>query len=261
MAHNREVQRDGDRNSEHFQKAREAVDKALDIDPNESLAYTALCNRQLFSEWNYPASDEACRRAVELDPTSSFALSEYAVVLTSNGQFGEAFDQLKKAMETEPTSFRSQAFYANALYLARRYQEAEAHYKDLVELKPDRPATYSWLVRVCEAQGKEAEAFEWTVRLLVAADKGAEAIQRYKAAYRNSGYRGALLERINIGTLPIHAYVQLGDKDKAFEALEQRYGRHDYNLIVYGRVDPLLDPLRSDPRWTDLVRRVEAGGN
>jgi hypothetical protein len=145
--------------------------------------------------------------------------------------------------------------------MARRYPEAEVQYKKVVDIKPDRKATYSWLVQVMELQGKEAEAVEWTVKLMAVENKGEEAIQRYKAAYESGGYRAALLERINSGLLKGHAYFLLGDKDKQFEGLEKQYQRHGYHLAVFGIVDPQFDPLRSDPRWADLVRRVEAGGN
>jgi len=250
-----------DRDGEDYRKALEAAEKALSIDPNESLAYTALCHVRLFYEWNYAEAEEAGRHAVELDPTSPFARSEYATVLMSRGRFDEGIDHFRKAIEMDPTSFRVQTQYANKLFVARHYEEAEAQYKRLVDLKPDRTATYSWLIRVMEAQGKEAEAFDWTVKLMTDENKGDEAIQRYKAAYQNSGYRGALPERINLGIMKVHAYVYLGNKDKAFETLEENYRRHHYSLAVGGIVDPLYDSLRSDPRWADLVKRVEAGGN
>ena len=257
MAHNYAALPEPNRDSEHHQKAREAVDRARSIDPNESLVYSALCHQRLFDDWNYAAAEQAGRRAVELDPASAFARSEYATVLTSRGRNDEAIDHLKKAMEMAPASFRVQASYANTLFMARRYQEAETQYKAMVDLKPDRSATYSWLIRVMEAQNKETEAVDWTVKLMIALNKGDEAIQRYKDAYESSGYRGALLERVNSGIMPVHAYVYLGDRDKAFAALEENYRRRNYNLAVYGIVDPVYDPLRGDPRWADLISRIQ----
>jgi tetratricopeptide (TPR) repeat protein len=245
------------RDSEHYRKAHEALDKALSLDPNEPLAHAALCHQRLFDDWNYSGAEEAGLRAIELDPGSSFAHSEYAVVLTSRERFAEAFDHLRKAMETDPTSFRILAYYANTLFMARRYREAEEQYRNLIDLKPDREATYSWLIRIAEVQGKEAEAFEWTVKDMIALGKGEEAVQRYKTAYETSGYRGAVLERINQKIMPVHGYVYLGDKDNAFAAMEENYKKRNYYLGVFGMVDPTYDSLRSDPRWADMVRRIK----
>lgn len=257
LAHSYAALPETDRNSEHHRKAREALETALYLDPNEALAYSVLCHQRLFDDWDYSGAEEAGRHAVELDPTSPFARSEYAAVLTSRGRDAEALDQLKTAMDMQPTSFRILSYYANALFMARRYDEASEQYKRLIDLKPDRTATYSWLIRVMEVQGRDEEAFETTVKLMSLSGKGDDAIQRYTAAYQSSGYRGALLERINLEIMKVHAYVALGDKDHAFEALEDNYKKRNYYLAVFGVVDPLYDPLRGDPRWADLLQRIQ----
>jgi serine/threonine-protein kinase len=197
-----------------------------------------------------------------LDATSAIARQAYSVLLVSQRRGDEAVAQLKVAMELEPSSHRTQDFYADFLFLSRRYDEAVAQFKTVVAMKPDKISTYQWFVRTLEAQGNEAEAYEWFMKSLVAGKQSEEMIQKFRTAYETSGYRGVLLERIatvdkEIGFRKAGAYARLGDKDKAFEVLEQMYQKRVWSIAVLVPVDPQLDPIRDDPRYDDLIRRIE----
>ncbi len=250
------------RNDEDFTKANEAIRNALTINPDQSEAYTALCHLRGHSEWDAAGAEEACLRAIELDSTSAIARQTYSLLLGSRGRADESFAQVKIVMELEPASYINQVYYANLLYFARRLDEAVAQYRTVVDLKPERVATYNWFVRALEAQGKESEAFEWFIKSLIVEKKDDETIRRFKTAYESFGYKGVLLERIK--TLDRDSpfrkaglFARIGDKDKAFEMLEESYKERSWQMAILLPIEPQLDPIRNDPRYEDLLRRVE----
>ena len=251
--------------AEHYQRSMEAIEKALAIDPNLSEAYSALCNYKNTYEYNVVGAETACKRAVELDPKSPVAHKTYAKFLYSRGRFDEAIVEIKAAIDIQPVSYRNQQIYALTLYYARRYEEAEAQFKRLIELNPNQTNfVQGRLVKVLEQQGKDSEAFEYLVRSLISQKADKETLERYKTAFRTSGWRGAVMEQIKTAeSNPDPGYFQLacmhakiGNKDKAFEYLEKAFGERSFQISVL-QVEPQFDALRSDPRFADLTRRVE----
>jgi tetratricopeptide (TPR) repeat protein len=246
---------------EEYQKSIEAINKALSLDPNVSEAYTALCETKYQYEWDFAGAERACQRALELNHNSSLAHNNYARFLISYQQrHDEAIAEIKTAIDLDPTSFHNQRVYANTLYLSRRYDEAIAQYKRLMQMNEENDFTYQWLIRTLEMQGKEAEAFEWLMKSPSMQKKDDKTIQLFKTAYQTSGWAGVLRERDKTsgeGNFFRRAgwNARLGDKDKAFEYLEKAYQQRN-PLLSLLQVEPTFDPLRDDPRFDELVRRV-----
>ncbi len=120
--------------------------------------------------------------------------------------------------------------------------------------------TYQWLIRTLEMQGKEAEAFEWLMKSPSMQKKDDKTIQLFKTAYQTSGWAGVLRERDKTpgeGNFFRRAgwSARLGDKDKAFEYLEKAYQQRN-PLLHLLQVEPTFDPLRDDPRYDELLKRV-----
>ena len=247
---------------ERYQKSMEAINKALAIDPSNAAAYSALCDNKFRYEYDFPAAETACRRAVELKPDSPDTHKAFTLFLYSRGRFDEAINEIRKAIELQPVSYRNQQIYGLTLFYARRFPEAEVQFVRLLELNPDHPFILLQLVNICEQQGKKAEAFDYFIRWLTATKSDAAIIERFKAAYAKSGWHGFTLKRIKMdvhGSSPFGLaclYASVGDKDKAFDSLETAYRNRSFKMAVL-EVTPQLDPLRHDPRYQDLVRRVE----
>ena len=249
---------------EHYQRGMEAIAKALAIDPNLPAAFTAQCNFKNRYEYNAVEAETACKHALELDSNSPVAHKIYANFLYSQGRFDEAVSEINKAMEIQPVSYRNQQIYGLTLFFARRYPEAEAQFKHLLDLNPKHNYINKQLVTILELQGKESEAFGFLIDSLVLDGKDARVIQRYKDIYSKGGWRGVTIERIKTGdveTVPgdfktACLYARLGDKDKAFGFLEKAFRKHSFQIAVL-KVQPQLDSLRDDPRYIDLVQRVE----
>ncbi len=247
---------------EDYQKSMEAINKALALDENVAEAYSTLCENKMYYEYDFAGAESACRRAIELNPNSSLAHQVYTRYLVSRGRFDEAAGEIKTAIDLEPASLLNQTLYGVNLYYARRYSEAVAPFKRVIAMDENFGMAYYWLYVTLAAQGNELEAFELFMKGLAKADEAT--IQAYRAAYQTSGWRGVMQERAKRYEQSNQRYfegvefnAQAGNKDKAFEYLEKSYQRREM-WMAYLQVDPRLDPLRGDPRFVELVRRVES---
>jgi len=253
---------DGDPH-ENYRSSMEAIRKALDIDPNLSEAYSALCYNKNRYEYDAAGAETACKHAGELDPNSPVAHKTYANFLYSRGRFDEAIVEIKRAMELQPVSYRNQQMYALTLYYARRYEEAEQQFKRLIELNPNHSYIHGRLIQVLENQGKESEAFEYLVKMLTIQKADDGEIERLKTAYKASGWYGVVKEQIKTAeaeTKPGNfqlacLYAKISEKDKALEYLEKAFHERSFQIAIL-KVEPQLDSLRSDPRFEELLRRT-----
>lgn len=250
--------------TEQYRKSTDAIEKALAIDPNLSEAYSALCFNKFRYEFDWSGAEIACKRALELDPNSSVGHKVYAAFLYSRGRADESIAQAKKALDLQPLALDHQQTFALALYYARRYEEEEVQWKRLLELNPTHGYIYNRLFTNAAMQGNDNKAFEYLIEKLKLDKADSETVERFRAAYAESGLRGVTMERIKrpeleVGSGPFNVaflYASVGDKDKAFENLEKAYQERNHRIAVL-QVEPQLDPLRDDPRWADLVRRIE----
>ncbi|MCA1623999.1 MAG: tetratricopeptide repeat protein, partial [Acidobacteria bacterium] len=248
---------------EDHQKSMEAINKTLSLDENLSEAHSTLCEEKMYYEYDFAGAEASCKRAVELNPDSSQAHQIYSRYLFSRGRFDEAIAEIKTAIDLEPALLFNHTLYGINFYYARRYPEAVVQFKRVMAMEENFGIAHFWLILTLVAQGNEPEAFEWVMNG-VDFDKADEAtIQVYKRAYQTSGWRGVMQERAKRFEQSDEIYfrgaefnAQAGNKDKAFEYLEKSYQRREM-WMAYLQVDPRLDALRDDPRFAELVRRVE----
>ncbi|HEX6279351.1 MAG TPA: winged helix-turn-helix domain-containing protein [Pyrinomonadaceae bacterium] len=247
-----------------FKISSEAIDKALAIDPNLSEAYAARCMNKKFYERDFAAAERDCKLTVDLDPNSSMAHSVYASFLATRGQFYEALAEIRTAIDLEPAAYQNRRWHANILYFSRRYDEAIPEIRRLIAMNPRDISRHRWLVWSYEYQGKYAEAFDALLGLLVAYERNEATIQMYKAIYESAGWHGVLIEmERDDGGLRFDNYrragmnAQIGNIDRAFELLELAAVERSWTVAFF-RVDPAMDPLKDDPRYPDLVRRIES---
>jgi len=249
--------------TEHYEKSMEAIRGALALDPNLSDAYSAWCFNKSRYEYDFNGAETDCKRALELDPNSAVAHKTYANFLYTRGRFDESIVEIKKAMDLQPVSYRNQQIYGLALYFAGRYGEAEDQFKRLIELNPNHTYIHGRLIKILEAQGKESKALEYLIRVLTSQGEAGKP-QRFSSAYRTGGWRNVVLEQIKAaegGDDPRNFQLacwnaRIGNKDKALEYLEKAYRERSFQMPIL-QVEPQLESLRNDPRFVDLVRRVE----
>jgi DNA-binding winged helix-turn-helix (wHTH) protein/TolB-like protein/Tfp pilus assembly protein PilF len=248
---------------EFYRKSIEAANKALSLEPGLSEAYSALCINRMFYERNVAGAEDVCKQAVDLDPNSATAHAVYAIFLSTRARHDEARAEIRTAMELEPGSYFPRRWHANFLYWAGRYDEAIVEVKGLIKVNPDDISRHRWLMWSYENQGKYPEAFEALSGLLVAYQKDEAAVQRFKSVFETSGWRGVLIELEKEEGLRFNSYrraamnSQIGNRDKAFELLEDAYASRLWEM-AFLQVDPAFDPIRDDPRYAELVKRLES---
>jgi serine/threonine protein kinase/Tfp pilus assembly protein PilF len=256
---------------EEYQKSMQAIGKALALDENLADAHSALCENKMYYEYDFNGAERECKRAIELDSNSSLAHQIYSRFLFGRGRFDESIAEAKTAIDLEPTSLFNQRIYGNSLSFARRYDEAAAQFKRVIAMDPNFSSAYRWLSESLEMQGNYDEAFEWFMKSEEGKkdDKSFQhfddkTVHLFKTAYQTSGWQGVLREQARQfeETEAPYTYrsgvnAQSGNKDKASEYLEKAYQRRELWLSML-KVDPRLDSLRDDPRFDELVKRVES---
>lgn len=249
---------------EEYRQSIDAINKALALDKNLPEAYSALCDNKMYYEYDFDGAERACQRALELDPNSSLAHQVYSRYLNSRGRADEALSEIKTAIELEPTSFHNQRNLGVSLYFARRYEEAAAQFKRVIAMDKNYASTYRWLLFALEMQGNEREAFEWFMKSPQMQNQDEETVRAFQATFQTSGWKGVLSKRLKAFEKSGEVYfqgaaynAQTGNKDKALEYLESSYQRRELWMANL-QVEPMLDSLRDDPRYHELVRRVES---
>ena len=251
--------------NESMPKAKEAALKAISIEPNLPEAQAALGRARMF-DWDWQGAEESFKLAIELNPNYATARHDYGIYLRDMGRFDESLSESKKAEELDPTSATRKSTRGGTLYFARRYDEAIEELGEALELDSNNAIAHFYLGRIYveKAMYEEAAAeYELTIR---AFGKRPELLANLGHVAAVSGRKEdarkviAELEEISKGeyvpsyfTALIH--IGLYEKEQALEFLEKGYREYDLNLMCLG-VDPMLDKLRSHPRFARLLERT-----
>lgn len=251
---------------ENFPKAAAAARKALELDETISDAHRALGSYKLHYEWNWSEAERELKRAMELDPNNDGAYSAYGEYLITIGRFDEAIALRKRASDLAgPSSFPVIANLGNAYHYARRYEEAIKHYQRALELNPRFERGHVAMGMAYVQLGKHEEAIAEIKQAISLRDEirnTAALGYAYAVAGKRAEARKVIDDLVELSkgeyvrTFYIAGiYAALGERDQAFAWLEKAYQDRHPQMTLIG-VDPAFDPLRSDPRFAALLRRV-----
>lgn len=250
-----------------YPRARKAASRALEIDSNTVEAHLALAWIWFAFDWNWSAAEREFQEAVVANPGSSMAHWMYAWFLTCMGREDEARSQIRQALDSDPFNPSVNTCFGEELELWRRPNDALQQYRRTLDRVGDSPGPYHRMAGVYALQGRYDEAVAAERQYLALSGRGPLAVQSLQNAYASSGGKGFWkwrLHRLNEHTrqtgrapsgLLARVYAQLGEKDAAFHWLEKAYVEHAAGLTTL-KVHPAWDPLRSDPRFQDLERRM-----
>ncbi len=252
--------------SEAMPKVVAAARQALLLDETLAEAHTALAQYSAQYEWNWAEAEKEYRRALELNPSYATAHQYYGFYLTEQGRLEEALVAMTEARKLDPLTPYISANLAWIHYLARRPDEALAQNKRLVEAEPKFAVAHYGLGLNYQQKGMIEEAIVEFEQARSLDPENPFLLALLGQAYAISGKQddarrmlAALQERAKHRlTDPFNnalIYVGLGEKDQVFAWLEKAYDFRSEGLLTL-KVEPLYDSLRADPRFTDLLRRM-----
>ncbi len=251
---------------EAFPKARAAALKAMEIDENLAEAYPALAYARHYHDWNWAGAERDYQRALELNPNYASAHQFYGTFLLSTGRSEEGFARMRKARELDPLSLIINSAVGWLHYYARQYDVAIEQLKKALEMDPNFFLAHLWLGFALQEKGLFTEA-ETAYEKAKALSGGtpitiASLGHLYAVSGRREKAETVLKELFELSRKRYVSsyyiaviYAVLGDKDRAFDWLERGF-KERAQALVFLKVDPHVDPLRSDPRFTALLRKV-----
>lgn len=247
-------------------QARTAALKALQIDDGLAEAHTSLALISEDYDWDWQTAEKEFRRAIQLDANYATAHQWYAEFLAFQGRFDEAFAESERARQLDPLSLIITADHAAILLFSRQYDPAIQELRRVLDMDSNLSRAQSLLTVAYTQQGRFEEALKvtdgferyndgawaWAARSSIYARAGQLQQARQALAKAEMAVRRQPLDP---SPILIAAYAAMGQKDQAFAWLEKAYLRHSA-VITTLKVDPSYDPLRGDPRFQDLLRRV-----
>ncbi len=262
------------RTKEYLPQAKQAAQKALELDPNLAEAHASLGQILLYGDYDVAGAERAYKRAIELNPNYATARMWHGEVLSLSRRHDEAIKELSNALELEPFSMIINREMTKYLIFAKRFDEALLQNKKVNELFPDQQAFHGINGDIYMAQGKYDKAFE-EYTLSAKANKGVkpEELKASKDAYEKGSWDGfnklyweenleflnekhAKDKNVYVRAMAYaFAYANLKDKDKTIEYLNKAFEEHDLGML-YLNVEYTWDFVRDDPRFKELVKRV-----
>jgi len=261
--------------AEATSKARVAAEKALQLDDSLAEAHTSLGMIKLSYDWDWAGAEHEFKRAIELNPGYPLAYVMYGQYLTMVGRQTDAMPYFEKAHKLDPLFGQSYRGEAYSCFMAHKYDEAIVQYRKALELEPDA-ITYFGLV-LARAEGGDSATAITEAEKATKVDNSPLLLTSLASAYARAGRRtdaNLVLRRLQKtwdrqGTAPAWhtahtpyvcpyevagVYAQLGENDRAFDWLDKAY--RNRSCLYWLRVDPRFDSIRSDPRFQELLTKM-----
>ncbi|HEX8845506.1 MAG TPA: winged helix-turn-helix domain-containing protein [Pyrinomonadaceae bacterium] len=248
-----------------FEEAKKATDKALEIDDTLAEAHASLAFVKEYYEWDWKGADKEYQKAIDLNPSYATAHQWYGMYFMKLGQFEKATRELKRALRFDPRSLIISADLGLPFLFKGQYAEAVEQYRKTLEIDQDFIWARFFLGWTYESSGRASEAIaEFQKAKLI--DDRPEVSAMIGHTFAVSGRREEAVKILNnLEEQSKHHYISayyialiyagLDDKERAFRWLEKAYSDRN-EWLVWLKVDPRFDSLRSDPRFTDLLRRI-----
>jgi TolB-like protein/Flp pilus assembly protein TadD len=245
-------------------KVMSAARRALALDSDLVEAHVLLAN-VLQQEWQWAKAEAEYRRALELNPNDAHAHERFALWLLCWGRTDEAVASAERGRELDPLAVSGDSV-AWILFQSHRYNESIRESHSVLAVQPDNASALTTLGFTLAADNQPEEAIRVLEKAVSLSNGSPAATGVLIRAYAHGGRRSDALRllaelkrRRAAGYIPagafVNAYLGLGENDQAFIWLEQAY-REQSNILQFLKTHPYFDPIRTDPRFVDLVRRV-----
>jgi TolB-like protein/Tfp pilus assembly protein PilF len=243
-------------------RARSAARKALEFDDNLGEVYTCLGSLSVV-DWDWPEGERQFKRAIELSPSYATAHQWYAELLIETGRFEEGVAETRRALDLDPLSPGIHTLLGWALYTTRQYDAAIRQFRQTIEVYPSLAGPYLDLGMTYIAKGTYNEAKTVLQKAADLTHREPGAISLLGHAYATAGDHhepqrllDELKKRREVSPVPFALlYMDVGDKDRAFEWLERGYEDRS-QFMEELKVTPLFDGLREDARFAALLKKM-----
>jgi serine/threonine-protein kinase len=246
-------------------KAKNAALRAIEIDPSIGEGHATIGLISFWYDWDWQAAEKQYLRALDLEPKSAEAHFAYAHLLSNSGRHEKAIDEIKLSRELDPLSLVTNALEGQILFFAQHNDEALDRLQKTIDLEPNFWLSHLFISRVYSEKGMHAEAVAEAKRAgELSGNSQSDAYRAYALAKwgKLSEARAVLDELLKLSTeryVPPYnialAYNGLGEREKALDYLEKGFGEKDVRM-VFLKIEPLWNNLRSEPRFLDLLKRM-----
>jgi TolB-like protein/DNA-binding winged helix-turn-helix (wHTH) protein len=244
--------------NEAFPKFRQALERALQIDDTVPEAHYVKAVAAWYFYWNWAEAEKEFKLALQLNPNLEEARFEYAWFLSTMGRKAEAVVEAERAVEIDPLSVSANLALGSIYHVAGRLDDALAQIRKTIELEPSDSRGYEFLSGVYKSLGLYDELVETRRREMQALRVEPAVVESMMEAYRTGGYAAFVRWQLARTKHPYRAAVlqaQLGMKDEAFASLEKAHQQRWWAMVRLNSF-PEWEPLRSDPRFEALLRRM-----
>jgi TolB-like protein/DNA-binding winged helix-turn-helix (wHTH) protein/Tfp pilus assembly protein PilF len=242
-----------------------AARKALNLDPELAEAHGLLADTYQ-KEWKWQESEAELKRALELQPNDAPTYRAIALWLLCQGRADEAVTWTRRARELDPLGVDALVYIGLVLFHARHYDESIQGLRSALAVQPDDALALWYLGYALIAKEEPEQAIPVLEKAVSLSDRSPAVIGVLVRAYAHAGRRddalrlvAELKRRKAAGYVPagafVNAYLGLGDNEQAFVWLEHAY-QEKSNILMFLKTHPHFDPIRSDPRFADLLRRA-----
>jgi len=247
-------------------KARAAALKSLELDNTLAEAQTSLATVRFNYDWDWNAAASGFRRAVELNPNYATAYQRNSLYLMSMGRTSESIAEMNRAHDLDPLSISMNFSLGWRLYLAREYDQAIEQLRNTIDMDPDFVLPHLVLGQAYEQKKMYDQAITELRRAVDISQSSPPAVAALARTYAVSGRTtearkllDQLMEQSKRRYVsPFYVaivYAGLGENDQALDWIEKAY-KDRSNAIVFAKVNPQLDTLRSTPRFQSLLHRL-----
>jgi TolB-like protein/DNA-binding winged helix-turn-helix (wHTH) protein/Tfp pilus assembly protein PilF len=245
-------------------KAIAAAQRAIQLDPQNGEAYTALGSVQTIYQWDWTAAEQNLTRGISLNPNDSIAEFKYAVYLDAVGRPQDAVTHMRRALQLDPLSFLVNRRLGATLYLARQYDAALAQIQRAAEMEQRPGSIDNYISLIYEQEGDHDQAVQHDLTALHEEQPQLD-IAALLGVYQQYGWQSYWRARTR-GLLTTSAHsctayeigvddLRINQLDHAFESFQHALDSHCFYMALI-RVDPLFDSVRHDSRYAALLTRM-----
>lgn len=249
----------GVQDPQRIEAGRKAAQRAIELDGSLYVAHAALAWIVYSYDWNWDAAEPEFRRAIDLAPDAALPHQRYGLALISRRRFPEAEAQLRRAQQIDPVDVMPKINLAELWYYEHHFDREEEVLRRVLELDPHYVVAHAMLAKLETVSGRSKEAVAEAEKLYFGPEGGDSWCQQLAEVYARAGRRKDVFQQIArcnaASNVTAGTYVYLGDHQRAIAALEERSRMNDA-YMHYLVVDPTYYPLRNEPRFQQLVKKL-----